>query len=542
MIRREARPPGLAFPHHRDAHRMNLDRRLAPAVALWLALAGAAAGAEAPPPLKVCLVSGSEEYRSDASLEGFQKFLEANYPARCTLLKARGFDDLPGLEALEDCDVALFFTRRLTIGGDQLARVRKYAESGRPLVALRTASHGFQNYLEFDKDVLGGHYQNHRSNDLTTRVTLAPEAAKHPVLEGVKGMASLGSLYKNTPLAADARPLLVGTTPEGVEPVAWVREHKGGRVFSTSIGAPGDFENASYRRLVANGLFWAAKRDIPKAKSELATPPARPKPEGTLRLKLRTRVEPFKGAGEFAEADFSEEFSVAETAIVICDVWDRHWCAGSSVRCDAIARKMAPVVAAARAKGVQILHAPSDCMDFYAGTPQRLRVQLAPKVTAPPLLPIDCPALPIDDSEGGCDTGESTYLAWTRQHPAIDIGEFDGVSDDGDEVYGFFKQQGIKNVIVMGVHTNMCVLNRGFAIKRMTRLGMRCVLVRDLTDTMYDPKARPVRAPRRGDRFGRQVHRAVLGPDHAERRPGGRPAEMMGTRRSATRQTPEASR
>jgi hypothetical protein len=37
----------------------------------------------------------------------------------------------------------------------------------------------------------------------------------------------------------------------------------------------------------------------------------------------------------------------------------------------------------------------------------------------------------------------------------------------------------------------MCILNRTFAIKRMTNLGVRCVLVRDLTDAMYDPKASP---------------------------------------------------
>jgi len=45
-------------------------------------------------------------------------------------------------------------------------------------------------------------------------------------------------------------------------------------------------------------------------------------------------------------------------------------------------------------------------------------------------------------------------------------------------------------VLVMGVHTNMCVLNRSFAIKQMVRWGMRVALIRDLTDAMYNP-ARP---------------------------------------------------
>ena len=50
----------------------------------------------------------------------------------------------------------------------------------------------------------------------------------------------------------------------------------------------------------------------------------------------------------------------------------------------------------------------------------------------------------------------------------------------------------------MGVHTNMCVLNRSFAIRQMTKWGMRCVLVRDLTDSMYDPNDRPFVSHDRG--------------------------------------------
>ncbi len=153
---------------------------------------------------------------------------------------------------------------------------------------------------------------------------------------------------------------------------------------------------------------------------------------------------------------------------------------------------MNPVLAALRAKGVQIVHAPSECMDFYAGSPQRLRAQLAPK-SAPPApadLPTE-PSLPIDDSDGGCDTDDTMYLAWTRQTPRLDIGPLDAISDNGDEVYNLFQQLGVKYVFMMGVHANMCVLNRTFAIRSMSRRGMKCVLVRDLTDTMYDPRDRP---------------------------------------------------
>ncbi|HWE36485.1 MAG TPA: ThuA domain-containing protein [Isosphaeraceae bacterium] len=452
---------------------------------------GVAARADGPP-LKVCLVSGSAEYHSDDSLAAFRSFLEASYPARCTLLKARGESDLPGLEALDDCDVALFFTRRLTIDGDQLARVKKYVEAGRPIVAVRTASHGFQRWLEFDKLVLGGNYRGHYTNDVTVRTRPASGAEKHPVLAGVAPIASRGSLYKTSPLADDAKLLWLGTSPEGEEPAAWVREPRGGRVFYTSLGTPSDFENATFRRLLVNALFWAARRDAPPDPTPKAQPPLRPRPEGTIRLKLRTRVETFKGSGAWDEVAVTREVPAAETAIVICDMWDKHWCRGATERCEALARKMDPVLRAARARGVQVVHAPSECMPFYAGTPQRLRVALAPAYhERSNALTIADPPLPIDDSDGGCDTGDPMYLAWTRQSPLIEVGPLDGVSDDGAEIRRLFHQLGIRNVIMMGVHTNMCVLNRSFAIKQMTRQGFHCVLVRDLTDTMYNPARAP---------------------------------------------------
>ena len=68
----------------------------------------------------------------------------------------------PGLEALDKCDVAVFFTRRLKIDGEQLERGQEVRRRrGKPIVGIRTASHGFQNWLEMDKEVFGGDYKGH---------------------------------------------------------------------------------------------------------------------------------------------------------------------------------------------------------------------------------------------------------------------------------------------------------------------------------------------------------------------------------------------
>src|SRR5437667_3368020 len=179
-----------------------------------------------------------------------------------------------------------------------------------------------------------------------------------------------------------------------------------------------------------------------------APPSLCPRPEGALRRKLRTRIEPFKGSGEWDEVNLVKEVSAAQVAIIICDMWDKHWCEGATERCGALAERMAPVIKAARARGIQIIHAPSETMSFYQDTPQRRRVILAPLVEMPKPLEISEPPLPIDDSDGGCDTPQKPwYKAWTRQTAKIDIGEFDGISDNGDVVYRFLRQQVIQFLI-----------------------------------------------------------------------------------------------
>lgn len=221
-------------------------------------------------PLKVCVLSGCDTYHSAKSLPPFIKWLEANYSVRCTLVEKKAVDDLPGLEALDDCDVAFVFIKRMKLSGDQLARFKKYATSGKPIVAVRTASHAVQTWLEFDKEVLGGNYKSHHPVGPVTKITVKPldlqqsTAKSHPVLVGVDLKTANDSLYKNLGHAADIQVLLEGTIPDQpTEPLAWTRDYRGGRVFYTSLGAEDTFELPAFRRMLANALFWTAKRDAP---------------------------------------------------------------------------------------------------------------------------------------------------------------------------------------------------------------------------------------------------------------------------------------
>lgn len=216
-------------------------------------------------------------------------------------------------------------------------------------------------------------------------------------------------------------------------------------------------------------------------------------------LQMRSRSETAPGSGRWHSLTQPVKWRASETAVVVCDMWDQHWCPASTRRVAELAPAMDDVLRAAREQGALIIHCPSDTLDFYKGWPQRIRAQQAPPVeTDVPLQSwchldpqVEGPSLPIDDSDGGCDAGESveSYRAWTRQHPAIHIAEQDAITDSAEAFY-LMKERGITNVIVMGVHTNMCVLGRPFSIRQMVQQGQNVVLMRDMTDTMYNP-ARP---------------------------------------------------
>jgi len=212
-------------------------------------------------PLRICLVSGAVLYKSDASLVALQEHLEENYPIGCSRAFRKADDDLPGLENLDQCDCMVLLVRRLTIAGEQLERVKRYCRRGGAIVALRTASHGFQNWLAMDKEVLGGDYQGHYGNE-PVEVKIAEAAKDQPVLAGVEPFTSQGSLYKNIELAKDATVLLTGTIPGHSHPVAWVRPHQGGRVFYTSLGHPDDLKQPSFLRLLLSAIAWTAQRRL----------------------------------------------------------------------------------------------------------------------------------------------------------------------------------------------------------------------------------------------------------------------------------------
>jgi nicotinamidase-related amidase len=201
---------------------------------------------------------------------------------------------------------------------------------------------------------------------------------------------------------------------------------------------------------------------------------------------------------------------VDRTALIIVDMWDRHWSTGAVQRGALLAVKINDAAQRARARGMLIVHAPSDTMDFYTEHPARIRFLEEAKKSAKDsggeagtgpeagTVPIADYPPPVDASDGGSDTPSLDLYppnanVWKRQSEIIEIdGERDLIcGDEGDALRSVLRSRGISNLIYMGVHTNMCVIGRSFGIKNMLRHRFTPILVRDLTDAMYNPERVP---------------------------------------------------
>jgi uncharacterized protein len=266
-------------------------------LSLLLVMAGVCLAAQAPPaPARgphVVFVTGDDEYRSEISMPMIAAILEKRHGVKTSVAYARprpqAQNHIEGLEALETADLMVMFTRYRALPDAELNRILAYVKSGKPIVGFRTSTHAF-NYPAgsphtdlndgFGLDVFGQKWITHHGHTSTTAVT-RQSGATHPILNGVDDFAAQSWLYHVEPLNGPATILLNGRSVGSekkdttkwplTQPVAWTREHDGARVFFTTLGHPGDFEQPAMRRLVVNGILWALGRDVPKGGAD-ATP------------------------------------------------------------------------------------------------------------------------------------------------------------------------------------------------------------------------------------------------------------------------------
>ncbi len=234
--------------------------RVACVLAAFATLAALAATLAAAGPLRVCLVSGANDsapYATDRTLADLARALESDHAMRCTVLTwdaaSAGFRDI---DRLLDAEAAIFFVRRKTPNPHNLAVLRKFFSSGKGFVALRSTSHAWENWPDFDAEVLGAKYGGPQGGNFgdAEKLLFRP----HPIWAGGETFTTRCDLYRYGPVAGDVTVILEGETRQGTTPVAWTRVHRGARLFHLALGYAYDVEKPEFRRIVANAVRWVS--------------------------------------------------------------------------------------------------------------------------------------------------------------------------------------------------------------------------------------------------------------------------------------------
>lgn len=182
-------------------------------------------------------------------------------------------------------------------------------------------------------------------------------------------------------------------------------------------------------------------------------------------------------------------------------MWDTHWCETLAKGTAALASRVDGFLHEVRTVGGVVLHAPAQTEPFYEQWPQyaaaqRLR-QTRPAARSAPV------ALDFGTSEGcGCDDAKCVEpdagatewpWPWRRQHESIRVEDGDFiVCEDGDAAYGVLAAVNPARVLICGVHTDKCVLDRPFGMIAMWIAGVDMTLVGDLTEASQPRRTREV--------------------------------------------------
>ena len=262
----------------------------------------------------VILIAADQEYRSEQSMPMMAGILSRQHGFHCTVLfglnedgmvdptmpvyPKKGEEDafkshhIPGLKYLEKADLVIFLTRLLTLPEDQLQHIVEYLDSGKPIIGLRTANHGFRGPLPYSinsrqvriGELLGGTFLSHHGNwhQDSTRGDIIPKMKEHPILIGVQNIWGPSDVYRTykegSGLPVGCTALVMGqplidrqqggaTNPEKAPlPVVWFKHWKttGGqtaRVLQSTMGSGKDLQNPGLRRLIINATYWGLEME-----------------------------------------------------------------------------------------------------------------------------------------------------------------------------------------------------------------------------------------------------------------------------------------
>ena len=259
---------------------------------------------------RVVLIAAEQEYRCEQAMPMMARMLSERHGFDCTVLfsvNEKGevdptlpapFKDktkrhrIPGLEHLDKADCVILMSRFMHLSDEQIKHLHDYFDSGKPLIALRTANHGLARAHKYKvngrvvglKEMLGGAFMGHHGgwHRESTRGIIVEETKSHAILTGVKDIWGTSDVYRchnqKFPFPDDCTALVMGQPLKTLEPdapanpkkeplpVAWVKYwngngEKASRIFHFTMGSAEDFANAGVRRITTNAIYWGLEME-----------------------------------------------------------------------------------------------------------------------------------------------------------------------------------------------------------------------------------------------------------------------------------------
>jgi len=182
---------------------------------------------------KIVLISGDQEYRSEEVMPMLAKILSQHHGFDCVVLFSWSKDaahidpnngaSLEGLEQLDDADLMICATRFRTPPAAPMESFDKFLDAGKPVIGMRTATHGFQGkWAFFGMQILGerwdGHHGGHKQQGC--RGVVEEANAKHAILRGVRDVFAASDVYGVSHLQAESTILLRGAVTESLDPTS----------------------------------------------------------------------------------------------------------------------------------------------------------------------------------------------------------------------------------------------------------------------------------------------------------------------------------
>lgn len=229
------------------------------------------AGADKPPEkIKMLVVTGGHEFDPSKFFKLFDDNPDISYTVAKETDKAEAWDR----DDLLSYDVILLYDFQRELNDSQKAKFLALFDKGVGLIVLHHALLSYQNWPEYER-IAGGKYlldnetvdgklypASTYKGDVDIDVKVVDK--QHPATAGLDDFILHDEIYRGVRNGSDIHVLC---TTEG-NPLAWARQEKNSRVFSTIVGHGPAYDDAKFQKLLASGIRWSAGDKEPQSTSK----------------------------------------------------------------------------------------------------------------------------------------------------------------------------------------------------------------------------------------------------------------------------------